>query len=85
MVDGRVTLGHDGSGGGPPWFGGRGSRTRAGAARFGNAHGMSGQGVNEVTKETGGAGGLWLRVAAISHGKRGILVCGRGEDGQWNT
>lgn len=64
---GRVTLGHDAGGGGPPLFGGRRSRrTRSGTARFGNASGMPGPGMSEVTKQAGEGG---LRLAAISHGE----------------
>ena len=72
---GRVTLGHDAGGGGPPLLGGRRNRrTRSGAARFGDAGGMSGPGVNKVTKQAGAGG---LRLAAISHGEvdESVLVC----------
>ena len=92
---GRVTLGHDAGGGGPPLLGGRRNRrTRSGAARFGDAGGMSGPGVNKVTKQAGAGG---LRLAAISHGEvdESVLVCGSGGGGdggdgegegvQWNT
>lgn len=88
---GRVTLGHDAGSGGPPLLGGRRNRrTRSGAARFGDAGGMSGPGVNEVTKQAGAGG---LRLAAISHGEvdESVLVCGGGSGGgdgegvQWNT
>ena len=90
---GRVTLRHDAGGGGPPLLGGRRNRrTRSGAARFGDAGGMSGPGVNKVTKQAGAGG---LRLAAISHGEvdESVLVCGsggggdggdgEGEDVQW--
>lgn len=71
---GRVTLRHDAGGGGPPLLGGRRSRrTRSGAARFRDASGMPGPGMNEVTKQTGAGG---LRLAAISHGEvdEGVLL-----------
>ena len=91
MMVGRVTLGHDAGGGGPPLLGGRRNRrTRSGAARFGDAGGMSGPGMNEVTKQAGAGG---LRLAAISHGEvdESVLVCGSGggdgdgEGDQWHT